>query len=224
MNYYVARGGETYGPYSLETVQKYLAEGSILATDMARQDGSQDWVPLRNLLNLPATTQSSAYPPPPSLHWILVFVLNMITSGIFVIVWIFVQARWIKSIDRSSTAIRDYILGMLLGVCGVVACASIVLISVGTGGISEERVSAAGIGSLGLGLTVLSAFVIAGAIFHFRAIFGMRTSMLTHYNTVEPINLKLSAIMTFFFNVFYFQYHFTRIAIWKKTGVLQPQS
>jgi GYF domain 2 len=224
MNYYVARGGETYGPYSLETVQKYLAEGSILATDMARLDGNQDWVPLRQLLNLPAATQSPAYPPPPSLHWILVFLLNMVTSGIFVIVWIFVQANWIRTIDRSSTAIRDYALGMVLGICGVVACASIIMISVGAGSIKEERVSAAGIGSMGLGLTVLTAFVIAGAIFHFRAIFGMRRSMLAQYNTVEPINLKLSAIMTFFFNVFYFQYHFTRIAIWKKTGVLQPQS
>ena len=30
MNYYVARNGQTYGPYNEETIRKYLAEGSML--------------------------------------------------------------------------------------------------------------------------------------------------------------------------------------------------
>jgi hypothetical protein len=46
--------------------------------------------------------------------------------------------------------------------------------------------------------------------------------MERYYNTVEPINLRLSAVMTLFFNVLYFQYHMTRIADWKQTGVLRP--
>ena len=40
---------------------------------------------------------------------------------------------------------------------------------------------------------------------------------------MEPINLRLSGVMTFFFNILYFQYHFTRIAEWKRTGMLSPQ-
>jgi hypothetical protein len=48
----------------------------------------------------------------------------------------------------------------------------------------------------------------------------MRTSIERHYNTVENIGLKLSPVMTFFFNLYYFQYHFARIAEWKKTGRL----
>jgi len=48
----------------------------------------------------------------------------------------------------------------------------------------------------------------------------MRRSLLNYYNTVEPIGLQLSPVMTFFFALFYFQYHFTRIANWKRTGVL----
>jgi len=55
------------------------------------------------------------------------------------------------------------------------------------------------------------------------AIFKARSLLLEYYNTVEPINLRLSGVMTFFFNILYFQYHFTRIAEWKRTGMLSPQ-
>jgi hypothetical protein len=51
----------------------------------------------------------------------------------------------------------------------------------------------------------------------------MRSSIENYYNTVEPINLRLSGVMTFFFAVYYFQHHFSRIANWKRTGYLQPQ-
>jgi len=30
--------------------------------------------------------------------------------------------------------------------------------------------------------------------------------------------------MTFFFNTYYFQHHFHRIARWKQTGILEPQA
>ena len=58
------------------------------------------------------------------------------------------------------------------------------------------------------------------AVFGILGVFGMRRSLVTYYNTVEPIGLRLSGVMTFFFAVFYFQYHFMRIANWKQTGVL----
>jgi len=53
--------------------------------------------------------------------------------------------------------------------------------------------------------------------------FYVRGVLQQYYNTVEPINLNLSGVMTFFFNVFYFQHHFRRIAEGKRTGQLQPQ-
>ncbi|MGZ4889375.1 MAG: hypothetical protein ACXWBH_09355, partial [Candidatus Angelobacter sp.] len=54
--------------------------------------------------------------------------------------------------------------------------------------------------------------------------FQMKNDLEDYYNTVEPINLRLHGGMTFFFAVWYFQHHFSRIAQWKKSGVLQPQS
>jgi hypothetical protein len=35
--------------------------------------------------------------------------------------------------------------------------------------------------------------------------------MEQHFNGPEPIGLSLSGVMTFFFGMLYFQYHFTRI-------------
>ena len=55
------------------------------------------------------------------------------------------------------------------------------------------------------------------------AIFRMRRGLLTHYNSVENIQLRLSGVMTFFFNIYYFQHHLSRIARWKKAGQLTPQ-
>jgi len=70
----------------------------------------------------------------------------------------------------------------------------------------------------------LSAFVmllnVAIVVVMLMAVFGMRKSIVRYYNTVEPIQLQLSGVMTFFFSVLYFQYHFSRIVQWKKTGRL----
>jgi hypothetical protein len=52
---------------------------------------------------------------------------------------------------------------------------------------------------------------LGGAILWITASFSMKNSMEEHYNTAEPIGLDLNGVMTFFFNVYYFQYHFTQI-------------
>ncbi len=64
---------------------------------------------------------------------------------------------------------------------------------------------------------------LVGFVLYFVAVFTMKSGLEDHYNVDEPINLQLSGVMTFFFAIFYFQYHFSRIAQWKKSGVLQPQ-
>ncbi|GIU73877.1 MAG: hypothetical protein KatS3mg004_0964 [Bryobacteraceae bacterium] len=48
----------------------------------------------------------------------------------------------------------------------------------------------------------------------------MRRSLLHHYSTVENIGLRLNSVLTLFFIVLYFQYHFSRITRWKRTGIL----
>ncbi len=63
------------------------------------------------------------------------------------------------------------------------------------------------------GLKGLSVLLTIGSyiVFYFGA-YSIRRSMLEHYNKVEPMQLKLSSAMAFYFSTFYLQYHMTRIA------------
>jgi hypothetical protein len=62
--------------------------------------------------------------------------------------------------------------------------------------------------------------VIGSIVLRIIAQFSMRSSIEDHYNTVEPINLSLSGVMTFFFGAVYFQYHFNQINSSKKASAL----
>ncbi|HEY2233788.1 MAG TPA: hypothetical protein VGK01_09970, partial [Candidatus Angelobacter sp.] len=69
-----------------------------------------------------------------------------------------------------------------------------------------------------------SLITIAGFVLYMVGVFQMKSDLEDYYNSTESINLRLNGVMVFFFNVYYFQHHFSRIAQWKKTGVLRPQS
>ena len=261
MNYYISRGGQQYGPYSLADVQKYIALGSISPGDFARTDTMTNWVPLSQLLAAaappsspqppqapqpPAQPQWSGYQPPPqqaqpqpqpqpqaaaygqpaypaapmqppqspqagggpvppSLHWALVLVLSFVTCFIFGWVWIFIQASFIKKIRPASNLVMMYALYIALLVVGYAVTFALMFTGLR---------ALASLGNL-ICLAALVLFIVTN--------FKARSLLLEYYNTVEPINLRLSGVMTFFFSMLYFQYHFTRIAEWKRTGVLSPQ-
>ena len=46
MQVHIDRNGERYGPYSIEDINAYLANGTLLPTDLAWQDGMPNWMPL----------------------------------------------------------------------------------------------------------------------------------------------------------------------------------
>ena len=246
MNYYVARNGQTYGPYSEETVRKYLTDGSMQASDMGRTDAMPNWAPLSQILSIGAASTSSPFAPPPpayagqpqpvmgqsgaglnvppSLHWAIILVIAVFTSGLFITIWAFIQANWIRSIDPASKAIRDLIIGSVFPILGAIA-AGIFLVATGVAtGLAWQldNPSLAVLGSMASGFLIMIMLGIVGLIFTLKCFFGMKASMERYYNSTEPINLRLSGVMTLFFNVFYLQYHMTRIADWKRTGVLQP--
>ena len=60
---------------------------------------------------------------------------------------------------------------------------------------------------------VMATGIIAIATWVVRLIarFSLRDTLEEHYNTVEPLGLRLSAVMTFFFGGIYFQYKLNRI-------------
>ncbi len=241
MNYWLARNGQKYGPYSLEDLRRMVAEGSISPTDLAWHEGMLNWASLAEIVPLstspppppppqappvpaawnpppPQLPNAGAYPPsgygyaaqpltPPDLHWALVLLFGCVTLGFFLIAWYFVEANFARKIDRQSHAI-------LLGILAYGAC----FIS----GIVQAVAQAGDEASSGL--SVFGGLLeIAGLVLFFVAVFNIRKSLVDYYNRIEPISLRLSGVMTFFFNIYYFQYHFSRIAAWKKTGRLVPQ-
>lgn len=155
----------------------------------------------------PAVTPgAAAYPVPPNMHWLIVLILSAFTYGLGGLVWGFKQAFFVKKLDPGSKGVL-YL--SLAAVAMVVQVALYFLIF--------SSPSASGVAALGMvGLTnvVIIVFALIG-------IFGMRKSLLRHYNSVEPIGLRLGGIMTFFFSILYFQYHFSRIANGKKAGTLK---
>jgi hypothetical protein len=147
---------------------------------------------------------------PPDFHWALVLLINFFCF-IFQIVWLFIEAGFVRKIDSESKGIA-FLAGSL--VTEIVA----VIVLFTSIGMSPDRQDPSP------AVFVPFFFIaIAGAVLHLIGVFQMRSSLENYYTTVEPINLRLSGVMTFFFAVYYFQYHFSRIANWKRTGYLEPQ-
>ena len=223
MNYFIKRELNEYGPYSLADLQKYVASGNILLTDLCRSEGLTDWVPVSQVIgNIPVPAAApqpapgtvygggapahgapagyaapvvSQYPPPPSLHWGILVLLGVLTCGLFGWVWAFVQAAWVKKVDPESKALLYY--GISVGL----------LVLMFGAGFAEGMAGRPGAANGGIFLICR----IAGGIMWLVAAFNMRSSIEDHYYSKEPIGLSLNGVMTFFFSIYYFQYHFTRI-------------
>lgn len=226
MNYYIGRGGEQYGPYSLQDLQRYFSQGSIVATDMARREDSPTWVSVTQILGgaapflpspppiqpgmdvAPQVTPSGVLAPlPPNLHWALVLLFSVLTCSLFAVVWAFVQATWVKKLVPRTNAVLMYALYVLL-----LFLATAISIA---GAAANPPAMGPALVSPALNLAALVCFYVGA--------FNIRSCLREYYNSVEPIGLRLSGVMTFFFNTLYFQYHMSRIHHWKKTGVLTPQ-
>ncbi|SVB91730.1 uncharacterized protein METZ01_LOCUS244584, partial [marine metagenome] len=66
MQIQITRGEESSGPYTLEQVQDYLAQGILLPDDLAWHEGLENWVPLTQLVAEAGTPQPpEAIPAPP---------------------------------------------------------------------------------------------------------------------------------------------------------------
>jgi|SRR5579864_5206789 len=253
MKYYIRRNTTEYGPYTLADVQRYVQQGNIVLTDLARGEGMTDWVPVSQVLSSipaapppagagsplqpamqPAPMQPAAMQPayqqpgvayavapaqavpgpiPPDFHWALVLVIGFFCN-IFTYVWLFIEAGFVRKI-RPQSGFLGFLIAGIACLYGGIFVLYIGIFAAAAGGSNESAMAIPGV--------LFGVVELAALVFYFIAVFKMRDAIQEYYNTVEPINLRLSGAMTFFFAVYYFQYHFSRIAQWKKTGVLQPQ-
>lgn len=138
------------------------------------------------------------------MHWAVVLILSGVTCGLGGLVWSFKEAFFVKKIDPSSKCVMMLMIAFLAMMVQVV----IYFIALDSG--SMETMAAASTIVLLLNLVIIVTALIG--------VFGMRSSLVRYYNSIENIGLKLSGVMTFFFSILYFQYHFSRIAEMKKRG------
>jgi hypothetical protein len=218
-DYWLARNGQRFGPYSVDDLQRMCAQGQASVGDTVWAAGMPSWTPLSTIIPMPSAAPVQynygyASPAvgviPPHLPWGLVLFLSVITIGFFFWIWFFVQASYARKLNRDSGP--------------TILLALSVIFEIG------RRVSDAVFSSSAdpdfrvvLGAVEFVFFMLL-LVASYNALFRMRRALEEHYNQVEPIYLRLSAPMTFFFGIFYLQHHLTRIARWKQTGYLAPQS
>ena len=244
MKYYIQRQLTEYGPYTLADLQRYVAQGNILLTDLTRSEGMTDWVPVSQVLgNIPVpvpmpampmpgapayggqayTGGAGAYggagavypgampaaatagPVPIDFHWAAVLVIGIVTCGLFWWAWLMVEAAFVRKVKSNSKGLLFAIISCVIYFVGSFINVAILLAQ------PPEPVY------WGRLLTVIAI------AFWLIAAFRMKDDLESYYNTTEPINLRLNGWLTFFFALWYFQHHFSRIAQWKKTGILEPQ-
>ncbi len=220
MEYFIQRGEQKFGPYTLADLQQYVQAGSILPADLAQSEGMSEWVAVSQVLgNIPIPQPASAAPVvpapdliplPPNLHWgvlLLVVLFGQIPvvgliSGLFIFVWSIIIANWARKLinnNKPLVLVAMYPAGLVAG-----------FFTIGIGAATDNN-----------GLTALGAiFILAGLIIYVLGIFKIRDAMEEYYNSRENIALTMSGVMTFFFSLIYIQYHINRITRWKKTGVL----
>jgi hypothetical protein len=220
MTYQVSRNGQMYGPYTLEDLQRYVASGNILPTDMAKSEEMPEWLPVAQILGtagaagttgttgttaIPTPAYAApypqpsgvAYPDPPNLHWGLELLLGFFTCGLFVVVWNLIIASWANRIQPASKALMFYIAATALIVLNLGSSWGII--------ISLSHHVPPHHSVLG-NLISLAAWVV-----RLIARFTLRDTLEQHFNGPEPLGLRLNAVMTFFFGGIYFQYKLNEI-------------
>lgn len=212
--------GQRFGPYALALVQRWHQQGMLDNGSLCWREGMSEWSPLETFLreNVAAASfnepPSFEVPPPglaprasvvvavaardtapvaPSLHWGLVFLFGVLTLGIFILVWMFIQSTWVKKIDPASRATTYLAIGLVVGLSGAFAGPDSQLYYV---------------------LQLIDvAFVVIGY-------FSMSAS-LKRFGIERGLPMAIGGITLFFFTTFYLQGQLTRIANWQRTGLVE---
>jgi hypothetical protein len=210
MEYFVKRGEQRFGPYSLSDLQSYVQSGNVMTEDLVQSEGMTDWVPVSQVLgNIPVTVLSpgglSAAEPQPelvplpfNLHWAIVLILGLVTRQLFNLIWALIQANWARKLcgdNKPLVLVAMYPAGMLAGTITTIFFPH--------------------------SAPLAAVFIFGGAIVYLFGMFSIKAAMEEYYTTTENIGLQLSGAMTFFFSTVYIQYQINSIARWKKTGVLK---
>jgi len=216
LTYQISRDGQEFGPYSLSDVQRYVGTGNILLTDLARAEGTTEWIPVSQVVGtiavapptVPGTYAPAAnYPDAPNLHWGLVLLFGFLTCFLFLVVWDLIQVLWMKKVEPASKAFLYFMI--FIGVYVLNFLFSFGRMAFLMNGHLSGGGANSGIFVVLSGISFLVSIGTLVMMILYR--FTMKSSLEQHFNGPEPIGLSLGGIMTFFFGGLYFQYHLNRI-------------
>lgn len=218
MDYFVKRGADQLGPFSLADLQQQVKAGKVSLGDLAKSEGMADWglvsqvigtiavpppVPVYNAAAAPALAPVPTVDLPPNLPWAIVLLLNILGRlwfplALFNVVWTFILANWARKLTGNANIlvlVAMYPAGIVAGIFAIV--------------INAKSEIGPGIGGI---------LLLGGVIAYVIGIFKIKSAMEEYYNSTENMGLQLSGVMTFFFSTVYLQYHVNQIAKWKKSG------
>ncbi len=233
MHYTISRNGQTYGPYTLDDLQRYVASGNVLPTDMAKSEEMVDWVPVSQLLAPnPIAAQPPADPGFSSPGYANPAYSNVNPNPAYG------QPNPVAASPYQDPPNINWGLLLLLDVitCTLFQWVWNLIIAAWLKRVQPNATSL----YYYLGAAVLTLIQIAVAVPHgmhqtfgggihtsydpvsgiiglcvwvvrLIARYSQRASLEEHFNTVEPVGLQLNPVMTFFFGGIYFQYHLNRI-------------
>lgn len=155
-------------------------------------------------------TPALAYQDAPNLHWGLYTLFAWITCTLFSKVFTVVQAAWLRSVQPNSKALMSY------GVQYGILILSMVVRAATHSIVNIDMTDSSSVHSVFSNYythqnPLVSMLSLLYFIMIFVSRFIMRASLEEHFNTVEPVGLRLGPVMTFFFGGIYFQYHLNRI-------------
>lgn len=146
-------------------------------------------------------------PAPPSLHWLLVMLLTIVTFGLFGLIWPFVQSTWVRKVDDESHA--TLMLAVAMG-CFVIGYGLIIAPS-GSGHHASPAAAALGV-----------VLILAYWVLFVSAYFSMARSLEDRFSRGTPA-VHIGGVTLFFFNMYYLQGQLRWLARWKDTGRTTPQ-
>jgi hypothetical protein len=142
-----------------------------------------------------ASSYKASFPPPPRLHWALLFVAIAGSEGL---------ALWLV-----RQPFRDFLVNVVIAAWPIYLCLWI------------RKIDARSL-SLYWALASFASGFLFSWLLWIVVIFEIREELLEHYNRREPIGLKLNLVMSLLFSFVYFQYHLNRIAKEKRQQSLEP--
>lgn len=232
MAYHIARNGQTYGPYTLDDLERYVASGHVLLTDLARSDESPDYLPVAEVLRVAGRTpvapvspsvpyqpapgnpapayvvpapyaQQAALNNPPNLHWALVLLFDVLTCSFFQMVWNIIMGAWFRRVSPGSKTLWLYIASAILLVVQGITGQALGVLAGRNGGLFGTPGHPHLV--FGGGVATYSLIALTCWVVRLVARFTFRAELEQHFNTVDPIGLRVNPFLTFFFGGLYLQ-------------------